>query len=491
MSGTGNVELTILDGSSGSVNVPLSSVYVVIGTSSSGTAATVVASRNKTSLASTVGYGPAVDLAAMLIEAGGTVLFVKAASASAGAASAVTAFATGTSVVTVSGTPYDAYLVKLKVANGGTVGTAGIRIQISLDAGRNYGPEIYLGTANSYAMTGTGLTLAFAAGTMVTGETVTFGCTEPLPNTAGVQACLTALSVSPYAVTGWGGMIIQGVWTGANATTIAGYLTTLQNGEIFSRAFMTARDAALPTAYGGAGETEATWGAAIVADFVAVAAPRVSFTGGYYNMTTNYPVACAGASALRRPLLWAYAARRIAIEVQRHAGRVQDGPLTQIVIDPTNDPTDGFIYHDEETTPLLNVGRFIAARSRKGKPGMFVSNDVTMAAPGSVFTLVPRALVMDVGCTLLTQLGTEEINADILLNTNGTIDEGEAQRIERYISGVMNERMLNAGMLSAPGVVVEVDRTNNVRTTEQVNLTANLYSKGYVLQVNATIGYAP
>jgi hypothetical protein len=208
-------------------------------------------------------------------------------------------------------------------------------------------------------------------------------------------------------------------------------------------------------------------------------------------MTTNYPVACAGASTLRRPGLWAYAARRIAIEVQRHAGRVQDGPLTQIVIDPTNDPTDGFIYHDEETTPLLNVGRFIAMRSRKGKPGLFVSNDVTMAAPGSVFTLVPRALVMDVGCTLLTQLGTEEINADILLNANGTIDEGEAQRIERYISGVMNERMLNAGMLSAPGVVVEVDRTNNVRTTEQVNLTANLHSKGYVLQVNATIGYAP
>ena len=387
--------------------------------------------------------------------------------------------------------PAAGVMAELVVANGGTVGTAGIRIQISLDAGRNYGPEIYLGTANSYAMTGTGLTLAFAAGTMVTGESVTFGCTEPRPDAAGVQACLTALSLSPYAVTGWGGMIIQGVWTGANATTIAGYLTTLANGEIFSRAFIAPRDVALPTAYGGAGETEATWGAAIVADFVAVAAPRISAVAGAYNMTANYPVACAGASVLRRPLLWAYAARRIAIEVQRHAGRVQDGPLTQIVIDPTNDPTDGFVYHDEETTPLLNVGRFIAARSRKGKPGLFVSNDVTMASPGSVFTLVPRALVMDVGCTLLTQLGTEEINADILLNTNGTIDEGEAQRIESYISGVMNERMLNAGMLSAPGVVVVVDRANNVRTTEQVNLSASLYSKGYVLQVNATIGYAP
>lgn len=487
---TGNVELTILDGGAGIVSVPQSSVYVVIGTSSSGTAATVVASRNANTLASTVGYGPAVDLAAMLIAAGGTVLFCKAASASAGVASAVTTFATGTSVVSVTGTPYDAYLVKLKVVAGGTVGTAGIRIQLSLDAGRNYGPEIYLGTANSYAMTGTGLTLAFAAGTMVANETVTFGCTEPLPNTAGISACLTALAASPYAITGWGGMCIQGVWSGANATTIAGYLSTLATGDVFTRALISSRDVALPTAYGGAGETEAVWGAAIVADYVAVASQRISAVAGYYNMTTQYPVACAGASVLRRPLMFAEACRRVAIPPQRLSSRARDGALSQIVIDPTNDPTDGFVYHDEETNPLVDVGRFIAARSRKGKPGYYISNEATMAAPGSVFNLLPKGLVMDIGCALLTQLGTDEINDDVLLNTNGTIDEGAAQQIERRIKQAMNEAMLNTGMLSAPGVVVVIDRANNVRTTEVVNIAATLYGKGYIRQINATIGYA-
>ncbi len=167
MAATGNVELTILDGGAGVVNVPATTVQVVIGTCSSGTAAAVVASRNANTLATAVGYGPSVDAAAIAIAAGATVLHMKATTATPGAASAVTAFATGTSVVTVSGAPYDAYLVKVYVANGGTIATTGIRINISLDAGRTYGPEISIGTATTYAITGTNLTLAFAAGTML------------------------------------------------------------------------------------------------------------------------------------------------------------------------------------------------------------------------------------------------------------------------------------------------------------------------------------
>jgi hypothetical protein len=466
------------------------SVIVVVGTCSSGTANTVVATRNPNTLASTVGYGPSVDLAAMIIAAGGTVLFIKAATGSAGVASAVTAFATGTSVVTVTGAPFDAYLVKVKVANGGTIGTTGIRLQISLDAGRTYGPEISIGTATTYAITGTNLTLAFAAGTMVTGESVTFGCTEPLPATAGIQSALVALAASPYAVTGWGGMAIQGVWSGANATTLAGYLTTLANGDNFTRAMIASRDAALPTAYGGAGETEATWSAAIALDYSAVSASRICATGGYYNMTSQYPVAAAGAPVLRRPALFALACRQAAIPAQRLASRVRDGALPQIVVDPTNDPTDGFIYHDEEVNPSLDVARFTTCRTRKGRPGFFISNPFLMSATGSVFNLLPKGIVMDIGCTLLNQLGTEEINDDVPLNTNGTIDEGAAQQIETRIRNAMNEAMLNTGMLSAPGVVVTVDRTNNVRTTSIVNIAASLYGRGYILQINATIGLA-
>lgn len=486
---TGDVELTILDGGAGVVVVPASSVAVVISASSAGTAATVVASRNANTLATAVGYGPGVDQAAMIIAAGGTVLFMKSATTTPGAASAVTATAgnTGTSVWTVTGNPYDAYLVKAQVTNSGTKGTTGIRIKISLDAGRTYGPEIALGTAATYAMTGTGLTLNFGAGTMVLGDTFTFGCTEPLTSDASVSACLVALEASPYAITGWGSMRICGPRNGASAASIQGYLDTMVVTKTFPRAIIEVRDNALPTAYGGAGETDAVWSAAVALDYSAVSAKRICAVAGNYNMNSMFPVACAGTPRMRRNLAFAHACRQVAIFPQTHAGRVSDGSLAQVIVDPTSDPTDGFNYHDEYNAPALDVARFTSARKRKGKPGFFVVNPNLMSPAGSVFTLLPLGIVMDIGCSLVYQTGEENINADVALNTNGTIEEKAAQAIEIVARRVLKNNMFDKSMIS--GFSYAIDRSNNVQSTSQVNFAATLFARGYILQINGTIGF--
>lgn len=485
---TGNVELTILDGGAGVVSVPLSSVAVVIGACSGGTAAQVVATRDPNTLATAVGYGPAVDQAAMIIKAGGTVLFMKSATTTAGACSAITAFATGTSVVTASvATAYDSYLVKLYVANGGTIGTTGIRIKISLDAGRTYGPEIAIGTATSYAMAGTGITLAFAAGTMVTGESVTFGCTEPLTSDASVSACLVALEASPYAITGWGSMRICGPRVGASASTIQGYLDTMVALKTWPRAMIEVRDNARPTSYGGAGETDAVWAAAVALDYSAVSAKRICAVAGNYNMNSCYPVACAGTPRMRRNLAFALACRQAAIPPQRHAGRVSDGSLSQIIVDPTNDPNDGFNYHDDFNAPALDVARFTSARKRKGRPGFFITNPKLMSPAGSIFTLLPLGNVMDIGCSLVYQTGEDNINADVRVNANGTIDEIAAQGIESVVRGALRDQMLAKSMISDFSYVI--DRTNNVGATSEVNFACTLTARGYILQINGTIGY--
>ncbi len=345
MSTSGDVELTILDGG-GAVTVPGASVQVVIGTCSSGTAATVVATRSITTLINTFGYGPMVEAAAMAILAGGTVLCMKAASNTPGAQTAVDAThaAVGTSVVTVTGNAYDTYQVELLITTGGTRGTTGIKFQISLDAGRTYGPAISLGTSTTYVIPQTGLTLNFSTGTLVAAEYYAFSTTEPLWNTAGVQSCLNALQASQYAVTGWGSMHIVGPCSGANASTIQGYINTLATGKIFTRAILSARDAAIPTTWGGAGETEATWTTSVLADFAAVIAKRLCITAGHYNMSSPIPINGV-AYRYRRPLSWTLAARQVQIPPQRHAGRVKDGSLQEIIVDPTSDPSDGFVYH--------------------------------------------------------------------------------------------------------------------------------------------------
>lgn len=486
MTTTGDVELTILDGG-GAVTVPGASVQVVIGTSSAGTAAQVVATRSIKTLIDTFGYGPLVEAASLVILAGGTVLAMKAATTTAGAATTVDDNdATGTSVVTVTGTPYDSYQVEVLITTGGTRGTAGIKFQISLDAGRTYGPILSLGTATTYTIPQTGITLNFAAGTLVAGEYYTFSTTEPLWATGGVQACLNALQASQYAVTGWGSMHVVGACSGANASTIQGYVNTLATGKIFTRAIVSARDAAIPTAWGGAGETEAAWMTAVLADFAAVSAKRLCVTAGHYNMPS--PIPNNGVVyRLRRPLSWSLAARQVQIPPQRHAGRVKDGSLQEIVIDPTNDPSDGFVYHDERLNPGFDGARFAAARTRIKKKGFFLANPKLMSDTGSVFTLLPLGNVMDIACGIVNEIGTEDINEDIRLNKNGTIFENEALAIEQRMRQALNDNMVAKNMLSS--VTVAVDRSNNVQSTSEVNVAVTIYARGYILQENISIGF--
>lgn len=490
MTVSGDVEITIQDGAAGTVVVPASQVQVVIGACSGGTANVCVASRDPNALATAVGYGPSVDQAAMSIAAGATVIHVKSATTTPGAASAVIATGAGTSVVTVTGAPFDAYLVKVVCTNAGTIATTGIRIKISLDAGRTYGPEIALGTAVTYAMTGTGLTLNFAAGTFLLGSTHTFGCTEPLTSDASVLAALLALEASPYSLSGWGSLRICGPRNGASAALIQGYLDTLVATKTWSSAIIEVRDNALPAAYGGAGETDATWSAAVALDYSAVSAKRVASVAGNYNMSSKYPVACAGTPRLRRNGAFALACRAVTIKPQTHHGRVSDGSLAQIIVDPTNDPSDGFNYHDEHNSPSLDVARFVSFRRRKGKGGYFVVQPRTMAPVGSIFAKpqgLPLRNVMDIGCSLLNQLHDDNINSDIKLNPNGTIDEIAAQGIEIVVRRGLTVGMFDTNMIS--GFAYTIDRAQNVRVSDVVKWSCTFFARGYILEIDGTVGF--
>ncbi len=493
MSLTGDVEIQIVDGGGSVVSVPANSVQVVIGTSSQGTAAQVVPTRDPQALKGIAGVGPGVDASALIISVGGTALFMRAATDTPGTASAVAQVGGGSSTIGVTGEPYDAYLVKLLVTKTGTIAGAGPRFKLSLDAGRNYGPEIALGAAVTYAIAGTGLTLTFAAGFLNKDDTATFGCTEPLASPASISACLVALENSSFSSTGWGSMHICGPWTGAQAAEIETFLDTMVVSKTWTRAIITARDADLPIAYGGAGETETDWIDDIIADTSALSAKRICMGGGHYNIPSQYAVSAAGMPVMRRPGVWALCARQVSFGgtvrggPQTHAGRVSDGSLAQIIVDPTNDPSDGFIYHNELATPALDDARFCSFTRRKGKGGFFVRNPNLMSPSGSKFKLLPHGLVMDIGCSLEHQVMEEQINSDVRTNDNGTIDETAAQGIELVMRAALRDQMVAKGMIS--GFTFAIDRTNNVLQTSIVNYTSELRSRAYVLQINGTIGF--
>lgn len=394
----------------------------------------------------------------------------------------------GTSNMTVTGVPFDTAYWLVEILTSGTVGTAGIKFRVSLDAGRSWGPDLALGTASTFVITDTGLTLVFEnTKTLVDNDLYRFTTVEPTWNTAGVLAAMNALQASQYAIAGWGTAMLLGDVTGANATTIQGYLQTWETAKIYSRLMGNARDASPPTAWAGTGEVEATWMTSVLADFAATATKRAAWSAGHYNMGSKIPKALAGAPRYRRPLSWALAARQVAIQPQRHAGRVRDGSLVDVALDPINDALDGFIYHDERQNPGFDGARFVSGTTRIKKKGFWIKNPNLMSDTGSVFTLLPLGIVMDIACGIVNEVGTEDINDDIRLNENGTIYENEALAIEKRMGQAIKDNMLAKNMISSYRVLV--DRTNNVQGTSAVNVAVTIWARGYVLEENITIGY--
>lgn len=176
----------------------------VMGPSEQGTFSPRLISRHAAMVAE-FGKSPALDFVAHYMElTRKPVLFIRLATATAGACGAVDVTGvTGTSAITFTGTPLDAEEIVVEVVTGGTVGTAGIVIRTSRDRGRTWGGNVRLGTATSYLIPDTGITVAFAAGTLVAGDTAYQYCSAPDYNAAGLSigfSSLAAYGTQPRAI---------------------------------------------------------------------------------------------------------------------------------------------------------------------------------------------------------------------------------------------------------------------------------------------------
>ena len=385
--------------------------------------------------------------------------------------------------------------------SGGTVTFVGptVLFTLSLDANRNVGPNINLGAANSFALTNTGCLLDFTPGTFAVGDVVRFSTTGPASSAANVEACFAALQASQYAAVGWGSLKVIGTVNGAYTSALESGspgLDQLAAGYVFTRAQTEARDITAPAAWGGArpyvAETEAQWMSSIEADFSAALNRRVLASAGHYNMPSAYPTLLFGTPAYRRPLCWAQAVRELQIPPQRHSGRVSDGALATIVVNPLTDPTDGFLYHDERINPGLDylqggVGRFCSATTRIGLPGWYIVNPLLLSPMGSTFYMLPLGAVMDIACDIVHTIGQQEIDEDVRTNPNGTIYVNDANTIQSAINTGLSQQMTSVNMIS--GASVAVDMTNNVQATQTVNIAVTIQSRGYVLQENVSIGF--
>jgi hypothetical protein len=475
---TQGVSFTILDNGLGLAPVGTGNTVAVVGVSSSGTSYQPFSSPQPQPFVTNFGYGPGPELAAKIAhDTGNTVIFVKAATITNGSNTAVVAtrVSGSTSVITLTGTPFDSYYGLVTVVTGGTVGTTGIVLNISLDQGRSIYVVANLLTANTYAIGNTGLTLNLAAGTLTAGDTFQWVSTEPKWSDATAVSAMQSLVTVPTQPVD---IMIAGDCANVDATAFDSEMNTLFIAKRFCRLLTAARDAV----WGGTStETESAWMTAIQADystFVSVNG-RTHVTAGHYNFIS--PIS---QTQFRRPLLWGAAARDSAVAIQVDLGRVSDGAIPLFL--PAT--PDGFIYHDESINSGLDAARFMSMWSLAGFPGLYIKNPNSMATPGSDFKWLQYGHVVDAASLIAYLFFTKQLSSGVRVNsTTGAILQIDKAALETACNRRLLNGFTNANAVSSATAVI--NGATNILSTQQLLVTISIVPLAYLKSISVTITF--
>lgn len=463
MSTIPDVDQTIANGGLGLSGVKATGIQVKIGCSSLGTANAPAAYADGEQLKAAFGTGPMVEAALVALQLGSPVIVCKAPSSTAGAASAVTKIATGTGTVTVAGGALDAYSAIVEITNpSGTAlaGNGGL-FRYSLDGGRTYSPEFALPAAGTFLIPNTGLTLTFAipsgAG-FLTGDRYTFTSTGPSCSLAEVGLAIDAVKAAnlPFEfihVVGAPATASAAAMFAALDTKAAGFITS----RLYEGAFIIME---MPE------DTDANLKAALtsVSNFVSVSA-------GYLYLTSPLDM-----RQVKRPVAWVATARLGAIEPGTDAARVKDGPLLGVT----------GLTRDESKTPGLDAAGFTTARTFQNKPGYYLTNFRMFSDPSSDFRYAQHRRCMNIAAAENYAQLVEELSDDVLVDkATGAIDEGAAQAIENKARNRISGRL--GGNVTS--VVVTVDRTTNLLSTEEISTSVDIVPKGYLKSIKTRVGY--
>jgi hypothetical protein len=477
-----DVVTSIQDGGLGIVPPAASNAAAVIGSCSGGTVATVYAFNDPATCASTLGSGPAVELAAyMLSQPGhGTVYVVPSTCSTAGACGGTTYVRAsgGPSVGTIvgSGAAFDAYSFVITITLGeSTVAGGGGTFTYSADGGNTTSAQIAIPTGGTYVVPNTGVTLTFAgsATAFITGDVATFSTTAPYYSGSDFTTAFNALKANPVT---WRFLVAAGA--ASSATNAATFASTLQS-------LMSGLEAANRYAHSmvQSNDTDANNTSA----FASFAGNRVSVAAGQCWITSQLT-----GRIYTRDAIWAAAARIATRPVSEDAGRVATGALLGV----------SKLLRDENATPALDALRFITLRTIVGKQGFYITDGWTMAPTGSDFALLQNRFVMDVACTAARGAELNFLNDTIRVNgasvsaplVPGGVYELDAQRIETEVNTAVRSA-LNIGQSNgkmpagdASGSSVVVNRAVNIIGTSQLPITVRVVPNGYSKFISNNIG---
>jgi hypothetical protein len=468
--GIASTTLSIGDGGLG-VSRQLARPPALVGCSSSGTAATAYLAASYEDAISTFGYGKLTALAAEYFgSVGGPLVMVKATSSTAGSAGSVSAVGTSTAVMTVStSTAVDDFRVKIKVVRAAAdLAAVTAAVKVSLDNGTTYGEEIAVPLSGVLSLTNTGLAVTWADGTFVVGDTFSFTATAPIWDTTALGAALDALEVSTHDHEF---VHVAEHVTGATVGTLNTSVSDLEAANTFRWWLAGTRDQSSL-------ESVSTWQGILLGT-----------SPGFSAFTSRHGAICAAFAehddatwgcSMRRNVSWIIGPRLALVRevsggagLAEHPGRVRSGALSGI--------DDGDLVHDFRTLTALDTGRFMGVQSLPGRVGYYATA-MTRATAGSDFTSIMHVRLVKEAARLSVSVMQEFINDNVRTITGGLIDPRDADAADAYVGDRLRLDLVESGLASA--VTVQVDRTNNVVATSQLNFKVRVRPLGYATLID-------
>jgi hypothetical protein len=389
----------------------------------------------------------------------------------------VTTGVTGTSVVTATGGTLsdDDVEAYFKVITGGTVGTAGITYQWSLDGGRTLSPVTALGTANTFVFPNSGgLGFSFAAGTLVANDVVTQRAFAPNFNASDLGAALQALKDSTYD---WDLCVI----VGAVDATIFDAIATARAANPEKTFICHARNP-------NAAESEAAYKTALDAIFGSKADNGIIVCAGACEITSSLTY-----RSLRRPSLFGIAPRLGSVSTEIDIAQPTLGALPSVSIRDTNGNPK---HHDESVNPGLDDSRFTVLRTIDGKQGVYVNNCRILSAAGSDFEFAQHRRVYNEARRTLRLYFTDRLSAPVLVDAvTGFILESEALEIEAGADAAMRAVLRSKPKCSGGGIdgkasrFCKLSRTDNLLSTKTLTVQGAVIPLAYPKAINIDLGF--
>jgi hypothetical protein len=446
-------------------------IHAVIGPSTQGPLDTPAAFAREADVVTNFGAGPLVEYATAYIRrTGRPILVTRSASSVAGSFEAASEAddTTGTSAVTTSGTPNDDYEFYFEVVDDGTIGTAGITFRWSLDGGRTLSAVTALGTANSFVVPGSGITIDFGVGTLTGG---TYAITTLAPNwsAADLTEPLFALAQTSLA---WREVYIAGRATAAAFSAVASFMASML--ELKPRA------ALMSFRMREADETRTDYLTAFDAAFGGEASTFVGVTYGAGEV-----VSAPTGRQYRRPAGFAIAPHLAVLQEHQDGADVNLGNLPIRITDANGNPK----YHDESVFPGPAASRAMTLRTwPTGPQGVYVNNPFLLSPTGSDFQFVQHRLVMNLAHEALRAYFTRRLSVPVLVDRDtGFILEEEAQEIEAGAVRAMEALIMDAPKASA--VNFTLSRTDNLLSTSRMTGQARIIPLAYPKEIVVDLGF--